>query len=98
MGKRLDLDWVTDAVGEDYKNWRKGDVVKIEAQTGTGKTVLVTGNKKEDGTIITGIVDRLAPYEKLIYICNRTELKRQIKIDLLKNMIIKLSIQIKMKI
>lgn len=46
MGKRLNLDWVTDAVGDDYKNWRKGDVVKIKAQTGTGKTVLVTGNKK----------------------------------------------------
>ena len=81
MTKQLKLRWVTDAIGDDYKKWRRGDVVRIESQTGTGKTVLVTGSV--DGKI-KGIVDRMEDYENLIYICNRLELKRQIKLDLLK--------------
>jgi hypothetical protein len=79
MGKKLNLKWVTDVIGEDYKNWEKGDIVKIQAQTGTGKTFFITGNSK-----VNGLVDRMNDYEKMIYICNRTELKRQIKLDLLK--------------
>lgn len=75
MGKKLNLQWVSNIVGDDYKNkWRKGDIVLIKAQTGTGKTFLVTGNSK-----VKGIIDYLEDYESLIYICNRTELKRQIK-------------------
>ena len=78
-GKKLNLKWVTETIGEDYKNWHKGDVVRIQAQTGTGKTLMVTGNDK-----VKGLIDRMKDYENLIYICNRIELKRQIKLDLLK--------------
>lgn len=78
-GKKLNLKWVTEVIGEDYKNWKKGDVVRVQAQTGTGKTLMITGNDK-----VKGIIDRMEDYEELIYICNRIELKRQIKLDLLK--------------
>lgn len=78
-GKKLNLKWVTEVIGEDYKNWKKGDVVRVQAQTGTGKTLMITGNDK-----VKGMIDRMEDYEELIYICNRIELKRQIKLDLLK--------------
>lgn len=79
MGKELNLNWVRETIGEDYKNWKKGDVVKIQAQTGTGKTYFITGSKDSKG-----LIDRMESYETMIYICNRTELKRQIKLELLK--------------
>lgn len=78
-GKKLNLKWVTETIGEDYKNWKKGDVVRVQAQTGTGKTLMITGNPK-----VKGLIDRMKDYENLIYICNRIELKRQIKLDLLR--------------
>lgn len=78
MGKQLNLKWVSDAIGEDFKKWKKGDIIRIQAQTGTGKTYFITGDANT-----YGIVDTLEDWEKMIYICNRTELKRQIKIQLL---------------
>lgn len=77
--KKLNLKWVNEVIGEDYKNWKKGDVVRVQAQTGTGKTLMITGNDK-----VKGLIDRMKDYENLIYICNRIELKRQIKLDLLR--------------
>ena len=73
-GKKLNLKWVTEVIGEDYKNWKKGDVVRVQAQTGTGKTWF----------IMDKLIGNMKDYENLIYICNRIELKRQIKLDLLK--------------
>ena len=35
---KLNLEWVSNLVGEEYKQWRDGDVIIIESQTGTGKT------------------------------------------------------------
>lgn len=77
--KQLNLKWVKDTIGEDFKKWKKGDIIRIQAQTGTGKTFFITGDSDN-----YGIVDTLEDWEKMIYICNRTELKRQIKLDLLK--------------
>ncbi|HCL4470320.1 TPA: DEAD/DEAH box helicase family protein [Clostridium botulinum] len=73
MGKKLDLEWVTQAIGEEYKKWNRGDIIKINAQTGTGKTYFIK-NK---------LIPHLEEYENLLYICNRTNLKRQLKKDLL---------------
>lgn len=78
MNKQLNLKWVSETIGEGYKKWRKGDVVYIQAQTGTGKTFFITGDEK-----VKGLLDKMPCWEKLIYICNRIELKRQLKIDLL---------------
>lgn len=78
MGKKLKLDYVSAKIGDDYKLWKKGDIVKIKAQTGTGKTYAIIGNKE-----IAGLIDKIQSYEKLVYICNRRALKREIKIALM---------------
>ncbi|MDK2587283.1 DEAD/DEAH box helicase family protein [Romboutsia sedimentorum] len=79
MGMRLNLKWVNEVIGEDYKNWKNGDVVKLTAQTGTGKTRFVIGKKE-----VNGLIDKIGNYKKLVYICNRRALKREIKIALMK--------------
>ena len=72
--KKLDLKWVTDSIGDDYKTWKQGDIVLINAQTGTGKTWFIKNNL---------IDNALEDYERLLYVCNRTNLKRQLKKNLL---------------
>ncbi|WP_026561110.1 DEAD/DEAH box helicase family protein [Bacillus sp. J37] len=72
--KKLNLKWVAESIGDDYKNWKKGDTVLIQAQTGTGKTWFVKNV----------LLDYLKTGEKLLFVCNRTNLKRQLKKDLLK--------------
>lgn len=74
-GIKLNLKWVSEEIGKEWKQWKLGDTVKIQAQTGTGKTFFIFGNKDKKG-----LVDKDSG--RLIYICNRTELKRHIKIDL----------------
>ena len=71
---KLNLKWVTDTIGEEYKKWGKGDVVTIQAQTGTGKTYFIK-NK---------LVPYMSDYEHMLIVSNRRYLKRQVKIDLLK--------------
>lgn len=78
MNKKLNLNYVSEIIGEDYRNWNKGDIVKIKAQTGTGKTFFITGDKNTKG-----LIDKIEN-KNLLYICNRIELKRQVKLDLLK--------------
>lgn len=77
-GKPLNLKYVSDTIGDSWKQWKPGDVVTINAQTGTGKTTFITGNKE-----LSGLIDTLKEGEKLIYFCNRIALKRQIKLDLM---------------
>lgn len=72
--KKLNLKWVADTIGESYKKWKLGSIVIIEAQTGTGKTWWVKNV----------LVNYLDNDERLLFVCNRTNLKRQLKIDLLK--------------
>lgn len=79
MGKRLNLKWVSDEIGDTYKDWKYGDIVTINAQTGTGKTYFITGNNKEKG-----LIDNINVEENILYLCNRLELKNQIKIDLMR--------------
>lgn len=71
--RKLNLKWVSETIGEDYKNWKPGDIVLISAQTGTGKTYFI---KNE-------LLDHLKGHERLLFVCNRTNLKRQLKKDLL---------------
>ena len=79
MNKRLNIKWVSEVINDDYKNWQKGDSVIIESQTGTGKTYFFTGDEKTEG-----LVDKINKNEKILYLCNRVNLKRQFKRDLLK--------------
>ncbi|OQB13749.1 MAG: DEAD/DEAH box helicase [Firmicutes bacterium ADurb.Bin193] len=71
--KKLNLNWITDIIGDDYKNWKPEDIVLLTAQTSTGKTYFVKNV----------LLDSLIKDELLLYVCNRTNLKRQFKIDLL---------------
>ena len=34
--------YVSDVVGKDYQNWKKGDIIAFDAATGTGKTQFIT--------------------------------------------------------
>ena len=70
----LNLKWVSDTIGEEYKQWRKGDIITIQAQTGTGKTYFVKN-------VLVPYMDK---YEHMLIVSNRVNLKRQIKIDLLR--------------
>ena len=70
----LNLKWVSETIGESYKQWEKGDIVLIEAQTGTGKTNFIK----------TKLIDYMSSEQEMLFVCNRTNLKRQLKIDLLK--------------
>ena len=72
----LNLKWVSETIGEEYKQWSKGDIVTIQAQTGTGKTYFVKN-------VLVPYMDK---YEHMLIISNRTNLKRQVKIDLLKKL------------
>ncbi|MFR4581606.1 MAG: DEAD/DEAH box helicase [Clostridium cadaveris] len=72
--KKLNLKWVSDAIGDNYRKWHKGDIVKINAQTGTGKTYFIK----------TKIIDNMECYEKMLLVANRINLKRQLKQDLCK--------------
>ncbi len=71
--RKLNLKWVSESIGNKYKKWKPGDIVLISAQTGTGKTYFI---KNE-------LLDHLKEDERLLFVCNRTNLKRQLKRDLL---------------
>lgn len=73
---RLNLKWVTEIIGDEYKKWRKGDIITIQAQTGTGKTYFI---KNE-------LIPFMDYHEHMLILANRINLKRQLKKDLLKNM------------
>lgn len=67
--------YVKDVVNQDYRKWKRGDCVFVEAPTGSGKT--------------TFILDVLLPYAQaqgteILYLSNRFMLKEQIKAQLIK--------------
>jgi len=70
--KKLNLDYVSNIIGETYKTWKPGDIIIIDAQTGTGKNYFI------ENVLIPWIETK-----KLLFISNRTNLKRQVKIRLL---------------
>ncbi len=72
-GKKLNLKWVSEAIGDDYKNWKQGEIVLLNTQTGTGKTCF----------IVNTLLDYIEDYEQILFVCNRTNLKRQFKKELL---------------
>lgn len=73
---KLKLKRVSEEIGESYKNWKEGNVILIDAQTGTGKTYF-----------INSILAKKYPNKKILYICNRVNLKRQIKKELIQDSI-----------
>ena len=39
---KLNLDYVSNIIGETYRKWKPRDIVIIEAQTGTGKNYYIS--------------------------------------------------------
>ena len=78
---KLNVQYVTDVIGEEYKKWRSGDVVKIKTQTGSGKTYFIKNS-------LIPYIDELNALKifndfKVLILTNRINLSRQIKKDLL---------------
>lgn len=81
----LNLEYVSNVIRNEYKEWKKGDVIKIVSQTGTGKSYFIKD-------VLIPYVDRLnrnsietKPYNILI-LTNRIALSRQVKLDVLKKL------------
>lgn len=72
MIEKLNLQWVSDTIGGDYNNWKNGDIIRIEAQTATGKTEFIKTKLLKHA---------IENNKRILYICNRVNLKRQMKID-----------------
>ena len=69
---KLNLQYISNIIGESYKTWKPGDIIIIDAQTGTGKNYFI------ENIFIPYIGDK-----KLLFISNRTNLKREVKSRLL---------------
>jgi hypothetical protein len=72
---KLKLKWVSDAIGSKYLTWKNGDIVVIKAQTGTGKSYFIK-------SILVGYAKSKG--QRILLLCNRVDLKRQFKIDLMR--------------
>lgn len=79
---KLNVQYVTDVIGEEYKKWNKGDIIKIKTQTGSGKSYFTKN------TLIPYIneINNLKVFSefKVLILTNRIALSRQTKNDLLK--------------
>lgn len=67
---------VTDAIGEEYKSWRAGDVILISAPTGTGKTKFIFEK------LLMWVIEQYqknADWHPIRYFVNRKLLKRQLQ-------------------
>lgn len=64
--------YVTDIIGEEYKEWECGSVVTIQAPTGSGKSYFIQN----------ALYDSLGEDERILFLVNRTDLKMQFKIDM----------------
>lgn len=75
--KKLNLKYVSDVIGNEYKKWKKGDRILLNSQTGTGKSYFC--------------LNVLAPYakkcnEKILVLANRKVLCEQIQKDIPKTL------------
>ena len=66
MAKR----YVTDIIGDDYKNWKPGDCILITNGTGSGKTYFILN---------TLLREARAQGKHLVYFCNRRFLSLQVQ-------------------
>ncbi|SCY80869.1 Superfamily II DNA or RNA helicase [Lachnospiraceae bacterium XBB2008] len=71
--------WISEAIGDSYKEWKKGYFYFLEAPTGTGKTSFVLKNLLE--WIIKEQNPGSFPYH-ITYLVNRKILKQQIDEEL----------------
>lgn len=70
------MNFLADKIGEEYKKWKNGDLIIINAPTGRGKTTFIT--------------EKFLPYsseqgKKILYLVNRKILREQIQIEIENN-------------
>lgn len=64
------MEYITDKIGEEYKDWKTGDYIYINAPMGTGKTQFVFNTLAEYAT---------KSYDEILYLCNRKALRDEVK-------------------
>lgn len=74
--EKTTVKWVSDIIGKEYEDWNRGQVVVVSAQTGTGKTSFVLNQL---------LPFAIAHQRKILYLCNRTALVKQIQKKLLQH-------------
>lgn len=62
--------YISEVIANDVENWRAGDVILIDAPTGTGKTTAVLGKMRSEA---------MRRGKEILYISNRKMLQRQIQ-------------------
>ena len=73
--EEIKLKTVTDLIGESYKSFKQGEHIILDCATGSGKTYFVLnvlGNWCKSNN------------KKILYLCNRTELKRKVNEEAIK--------------
>ncbi len=70
---QLKLEWVSNVIGDEFKKWKSGTGIFIDCQTGTGKSYFV------ERTLLSYCIENK---KTMLYICNRINLKRQVKLDI----------------
>ncbi|MNB85010.1 Type III restriction enzyme, res subunit [compost metagenome] len=70
MIKTQNKTWLSDVVGEEYKQWRNGDIVLIGTGTGTGKSYFIRNQ-------LTRFAEE--EWSNILFIFNRKELHKQNK-------------------
>lgn len=64
---------ISEVIGQEYKGWRTGDLVFIDAGTGTGKSYFI------ENTLDEYCIDK---HKNILYLTNRDVLKEQVKKDI----------------
>ena len=66
--KKLNLQYISNIIGQEYKTWKPSDIILMGAQTGTGKNHFIENY----------FIPWMSP-NKVLFVSNRTNLKRQVK-------------------
>lgn len=65
--------YLADEIGDEYKNWKNGNIVLINAPTGSGKTTFI---------IEKFLARELNQGRKILYLVNRKILKEQLRMEI----------------
>ena len=65
--------YLADEIGDEYKNWKNGNIVLINAPTGSGKTTFI---------IEKFLARELNQGRKILYLVNRKILKRKLRMEI----------------
>lgn len=74
MNRRMVMnEYITEKIGNEYQEWKKGDVVFLKASTGAGKTHFI---------LHTLLAYAAGKYQYILYLVNRKILKMQLEAEI----------------